>query len=166
MLFFFLLERDRYLPSFPTRRSSDLASTTLTTSMKSVGEVMAIGRTFQESLQKALRGLETGLDGLNEQFKDALSEEDRDKLAYELRAPGPNRLLYVADAFRAGWSSERIQELSYIDPWFLAQIEDLIVEEARVREGGAAALETDRLRDLKRKGFSDSRLARLTGIKE
>src|SRR6187399_1632026 len=135
--------------------------------MKSVGEVMAIGRTFQESLQKALRGLETGLDGLDEQFKELpLTEEDRDKLAYELRAPGPNRLLYVADAFRAGWSRERIEELSYIDPWFLAQIEDLIVEEANVREGGAASLETDRLRDLKRKGFSDSRLGNLTGAGE
>ena len=142
------------------------ANSRLTTQMKSVGEVMAIGRTFQESLQKALRGLETGLDGLNEQFKEPLSEEDRDKLAYELRAPGPNRLLYVADAFRAGWSRERIEELSYIDPWFLAQIEELVVEEAQVREGGAASLETDRLRDLKRKGFSDSRLGALTGAGE
>src|SRR6188508_49309 len=134
------------------------ANSRLTTQMKSVGEVMAIGRTFQESLQKALRGLETGLDGLNEIFKDELTEEQRDKLAYELRAPGPNRLLYVADAFRAGWSLERIQELSYIDPWFLAQIEDLIVEEARVRHDGVGALDAERLRDLKRKGFSDSRL--------
>jgi carbamoyl-phosphate synthase large subunit len=143
------------------------ANSRLTTQMKSVGEVMAIGRTFQESLQKALRGLETGLDGLNEQFKETpLTEEDRDKLAYELRAPGPNRLLYVADAFRAGWSRERIEELSYIDPWFLAQIEDLIVEEARVRESGVASLEADRLRDLKRKGFSDSRLGSLTGTRE
>src|SRR5690349_14926137 len=147
------------------------ANSRLTTQMKSVGEVMAIGRTFQESLQKALRGLETGLDGLNEQLSPdqkgaALTEEQRDKLAYELRAPGPNRLLYVADAFRAGWSRERIQELSYIDPWFLAQIEDLIVEEAAVREGGVAALEADRLRDLKRKGFSDSRLGALTGAGE
>src|SRR6187397_3138307 len=139
------------------------ANSRLTTQMKSVGEVMAIGRTFQESLQKALRGLETGLDGLNEQFKESpLTEEDRDKLAYELRAPGPNRLLYVADAFRAGWSRERIEELSYIDPWFLAQIEEIVVEEAAVREGGVAALETDRLRELKRRGFSDSRLGFLT----
>ena len=147
------------------------ANSRLTTQMKSVGEVMAIGRTFQESLQKALRGLETGLDGLNEQFTfgrdgEALSEEDRDKLAYELRAPGPSRLLYVADAFRAGWSRERIQELTYIDPWFLAQIEEIVTEEAGVREGGVAALETERLRDLKRKGFSDSRLGRLTGAGE
>jgi carbamoyl-phosphate synthase large subunit len=145
---------------FPT------ANSRLTTQMKSVGEVMAIGRTFQESLQKALRGLETGLDGLNEQFKEELSEEDRDKLAYELRAPGPSRLLFVADAFRAGWSRERIQELTYIDPWFLAQIEDLIVEEARVREEGLSSLDAGRMRELKRKGFSDSRLARLTGILE
>src|SRR5690349_6557351 len=142
------------------------ANSRLTTQMKSVGEVMAIGRTFQESLQKALRGLETGLDGLNEQLKELTTEEERDKLAYELRAPGPNRLLYVADAFRLGWSAERIQELTYIDPWFLAQIEDLIKEESQVREGGAAALETDRLRELKRKGFSDSRLGALTGAGE
>jgi len=143
------------------------ANSRLTTQMKSVGEVMAIGRTFQESLQKALRGLETGLDGLNEQFKESpLTEEDRDKLAYELRAPGPNRLLYVADAFRAGWSRERIEELSYIDPWFLAQIEEIIVEEGRVREGGVASLESDRLRELKRRGFSDSRLGALTKTSE
>jgi len=140
------------------------ANSRLTTQMKSVGEVMAIGRTFQESLQKALRGLETGLDGLNEQIstQEPLDEELRDKLAYELRAPGPDRLLYVADAYRAGWSSERIGELSYIDPWFLAQVEDLVNEEARVREGGAAKLDAERLRELKRKGFSDSRLGSLT----
>ena len=137
------------------------ANSRLTTQMKSVGEVMAIGRTFQESLQKALRGLETGLDGLNEQLLPAmpLAEETRDKLAYELRAPGPNRLLYVADAFRAGWTRERIGELSYIDPWFLAQIEDLVAEEARVRSEGLSSLDAERMRELKRKGFSDSRLA-------
>ncbi len=142
------------------------ANSRLTTQMKSVGEVMAIGRTFQESLQKALRGLETGLDGLNEQLSGPLNEEQRDKLAYELRAPGPNRLLFVADAFRAGWSRERIEELSYIDPWFLAQIEDLIAEESRVREQGGGALDADRLRELKRKGFSDSRLGTLAGMRE
>src|SRR5262245_14305596 len=142
------------------------ANSRLTTQMKSVGEVMAIGRSFQESLQKALRGLETGLDGLDEQLRELSTEEERDKLAYELRAPGPSRLLYVADAFRLGWSAERIQELTRIDPWFLTQIEDLIGEEAAVREGGVASLETERLRDLKRKGFSDSRLGRLTGAGE
>ena len=146
------------------------ANSRLTTQMKSVGEVMAIGRTFQESLQKALRGLETGLDGLNEVLtqsqSEPLDEEARDKLAYELRAPGPNRMLYVADAFRAGWSSERIHELSYIDPWFLAQIEDLLNEENRVRTEGLSSLDAERMRELKRKGFSDRRLARLTGIRE
>ncbi len=144
------------------------ANSRLTTQMKSVGEVMAIGRTFQESLQKALRGLETGLDGLNEQLtsQEPLDEELRDKLAYELRAPGPNRLLYVADAFRAGWTLERICELSYIDPWFLAQIEELIVEEARLREAGVASLDADRLRELKRKGFSDSRIGKLVRVDE
>jgi len=145
------------------------ANSRLTTQMKSVGEVMAIGRTFQESLQKALRGLETGLDGLNEILPSSsatLDEETRDKLAYELRAPGPNRLLYLADAFRAGWTSERIHELSYVDPWFLAQIEDLLNEESRVRNEGLSSLDAGRMRELKRKGFSDRRLAHLTGIRE
>jgi carbamoyl-phosphate synthase large subunit len=145
------------------------ANSRLTTQMKSVGEVMAIGRTFQESLQKALRGLETGLDGLNEQLpagEEPMDEEQRDKLAYELRAPGPNRLLYVADAFRAGWTRERIHELTYIDPWFLAQVEDLIQEEGRVRSEGLSSLDAERMRALKRKGFSDRRLANLTGIRE
>jgi len=142
------------------------ANDRLTTQMKSVGEVMAIGRTFQESLQKALRGLETGLDGLTEQFPLPLSDENQDKLAYELRAPGANRLLYVADAFRAGWSFERIFELTHIDPWFLAQVEDIIREEGLVRSDGLGALTEDRLRLLKRKGFSDARLGRLLDMPE
>jgi carbamoyl-phosphate synthase large subunit len=142
------------------------ANDRLTTQMKSVGEVMAIGRTFQESLQKALRGLETGLDGLSEQLTMPLSDEDQDKLAYELRAPGANRLLYVADAFRAGWSFERIHELTHIDPWFLAQIEDIIKEEGMVRSEGLGALTEDRLRFLKRKGFSDARLGKLVDMSE
>ena len=138
------------------------ANSRLTTQMKSVGEVMAIGRTFQESLQKALRGLETGLDGLGSVMKLPLTGEDATgQLAYELRSPGADRLLYVGDAFRAGWSLERINELSYIDPWFLAQIEDLVKEEGRVKTQGWTALDAARLRQLKRKGFSDSRLARL-----
>jgi carbamoyl-phosphate synthase large subunit len=142
------------------------ANDRLTTQMKSVGEVMAIGRTFQESLQKALRGLETGLDGLNEQLTLPLTDEQQDKLAYELRAPGANRLLYVADAFRAGWSFGRISDLTHIDPWFLAQIEDLIKEETRVRAEGLGALNGERLRALKRKGFSDSRLGKLVDMSE
>jgi carbamoyl-phosphate synthase large subunit len=143
------------------------ANARLTTQMKSVGEVMAIGRTFQESLQKALRGLETGLDGLGSVTALPLAGEDAAAtLAYELRNPGASRLLQVADAFRAGWSAERVHELSYIDPWFLAQIEDLVKEEAKVVSGGAPALDAARLRTLKRKGFSDSCLARLTGLTE
>jgi carbamoyl-phosphate synthase large subunit len=142
------------------------ANDRLTTQMKSVGEVMAIGRTFQESLQKALRGLETGLDGLNAQLPATLSDEDQVRLAHELRAPGANRLLYVADAFRAGWTLARIAELTHIDPWFLAYIEDLVREEAQVREEGLGALSAERLRFLKRKGFSDSRLAQLVDMPE
>ena len=142
------------------------ANDRLTTQMKSVGEVMAIGRTFQESLQKALRGLETGLDGLVPQLTLPLSDEDTDRLAHELRAPGANRLLYVADALRAGWSRARVGELTHIDAWFLAQIEDLVHEEAQVREEGLGALDAARLRTLKRKGFSDSRLAGLVDMPE
>jgi carbamoyl-phosphate synthase large subunit len=140
------------------------ANDRLTTQMKSVGEVMAIGRSFQESLQKALRGLETGLDGLGELISLPLSEESAARLEYELRSPGADRLLYTADAFRAGWPIERVHELTRIDPWFLAQIENLVAEEAHVRANGAPALDAGRLRALKRKGFSDSRLAQL--IKE
>jgi len=142
------------------------ANDRLTTQMKSVGEVMAIGRTFQESLQKALRGLETGLDGLNPQLAMPLSDEEQVRLAHELRAPGANRLLYVADAFRAGWTLARIAELTHIDPWFLAQLEDLVREEGQVREEGLGALSAERLRLLKRKGFSDSHLARLVDMPE
>jgi carbamoyl-phosphate synthase large subunit len=142
------------------------ANDRLTTQMKSVGEVMAIGRTFQESLQKALRGLETGLDGLSPIVKLPLDEDGEAKLAYELRAPGPDRLLYAADAFRAGWSFGRIAELTRIDPWFLAQIEDLIAEEKRVAAEGFGALTAERLRALKGKGFSDSRLGKLLDLPE
>jgi len=142
------------------------ANDRLTTQMKSVGEVMAIGRTFQESLQKALRGLETGLDGLTAQLTLPLTDETTAKLAHELRAPGANRLLYVADAFRAGWPRARIAELTNIDPWFLAQVEELVQEEAEVRTHGLGALTAERLRVLKRRGFSDARLARLLDMPE
>jgi carbamoyl-phosphate synthase large subunit len=142
------------------------ANNRLTTQMKSVGEVMAIGRTFQESLQKALRGLETGLDGLDPLLTLPLSEEDSNLLTYELRSPGESRLLYLADALRAGWSIGRVGELTGVDPWFLAQIADLVAEEARVRREGEAALGVERLRELKRKGFSDRRLAALTRATE
>jgi carbamoyl-phosphate synthase large subunit len=138
------------------------ANSRLTTQMKSVGEAMAIGRTFQESMQKALRSLETGLDGFNEQVSLPLSDESAEKLAYELRWPGPNRILYVADAFRAGWSAKQIYDATRIDPWFLAQIEDLLREEAALAKDGFEALELPRLRRLKRKGFSDARIGTLT----
>src|SRR5262245_49882159 len=142
------------------------ANDRLTTQMKSVGEVMAIGRTFQESMHKALRGLETGLDGFGELLTLPLTDETTTKLSYELRSPGANRLLYVGDAFRAGWSLEKVHELTHIDPWFLVQIEDLIKEETRLRSEGLSSLTADRLRALKRKGFSDSRLGKLTGMAE
>jgi carbamoyl-phosphate synthase large subunit len=142
------------------------ANDRLTTQMKSVGEVMAIGRTFQESLQKALRGLETGLDGLTPQIALPLTEDTENKLTYELRSPGANRILYTADAMRAGWSQEKIAQLTGIDPWFLAQLEDLIQEENRVREEGLSSLNAERLRTLKRKGFSDSRLGTLCEVTE
>jgi carbamoyl-phosphate synthase large subunit len=142
------------------------ANTRLTTQMKSVGEAMAIGRNLQESLHKALRSLELGYDGFDEQLALPLTDESTEKLSYELRWPGPARILYVADAFRAGWPLERVFEATRIDPWFLAQIEDLTREEGAVRAGGFEALDLARLRVLKRKGFSDARLARLVGREE
>ncbi|MGH8278199.1 MAG: carbamoyl-phosphate synthase large subunit, partial [Gammaproteobacteria bacterium] len=138
----------------------------LTTQMKSVGEVMAIGRCFQESLQKALRGLETGHQGLDERLTDFAAEGAMDKLLYELRVPGPERIWYVADAFRAGLSLDQVAEHTRIDPWFLAQVEDLVREEQALRRGGAQALDAACLGRLKRKGFSDSRLATLLGKQE
>ena len=142
------------------------SNTRLTTQMKSVGEVMAMGRTFQESLQKALRGLEVGIDGLSPLLNLPLSESDTNRLREELRMPGGERIRYVADAFRAGWTMEEVNKLSGIDPWFLVQLEDLIKEESQVASEGLEALAVDRLRHLKRKGFADSRLARLIGTDE
>jgi carbamoyl-phosphate synthase large subunit len=131
------------------------ANDRLTTQMKSVGEVMAIGRTFQESLQKALRGLETGVDGLDER---AHSE---DEIKAELGNPGAERLWYVADAFRVGLPFAEIQRISRIDPWFLAQIEDLVLQEAALRGRALFSLSRDELWHLKRSGFSDRRLGHL-----
>ncbi|MEP6886338.1 MAG: carbamoyl-phosphate synthase large subunit, partial [Gammaproteobacteria bacterium] len=142
------------------------ANTRLTTQMKSVGEAMAIGRTFQESMHKALRSLETGLDGFDEQLALPLTDEAAEKLSYELRWPGPNRILYVADAFRAGWSLAQVFEATKIDPWFLAQIEDLVREEAALAKEGYESLELARMRALKRKGFSDARIGKLVGRDE
>ncbi|GKT11253.1 MAG: carbamoyl-phosphate synthase large subunit [Thiomicrorhabdus sp.] len=135
----------------------------LSTQMKSVGEVMAMGRNFQESIQKALRGLETDKTGFDEIMPLATMDEKeiKDKLRQELRSPGAERLWYVADAFRAGWTLEQVFESCKIDPWFLSQIEDLINMEDDVKQRGLDALDEKYLRNLKRKGFSDNRLAKL-----
>jgi len=138
----------------------------LTTQMKSVGEAMAIGRTFQESLQKALRSLETGCDGLTPILVLPLDADQELKLAEELRHPGADRIRYVSDAFRAGWPLERVYGETMIDPWFLAQIEDLVREEEAVRAEGINGLTFERLLALKRKGFSDAALARSMGAPE
>ena len=131
------------------------ANDRLTTQMKSVGEVMAIGRTFQESLQKALRGLEIGADGLDEKTIDI------ETVAAELADPGPERIWYVADAFRCGLTFDEIHAHTHIDPWFLAQIEDLIRQERSIAGTALEALDFSTFRKLKRSGFSDRRLARL-----
>jgi carbamoyl-phosphate synthase large subunit len=131
------------------------ADSRLTTQMKSVGEVMAIGRTFQESLQKALRGLETGIDGFTER------SSDRDEIIAEIGEAGPERILYVGDAFRLGLSLDEVFEETAIDPWFLAQIEQLIQTEQALQGRALASLSFDELRYLKQKGFSDRRLATL-----
>jgi carbamoyl-phosphate synthase large subunit len=138
----------------------------LTTQMKSVGEVMAIGRTFQESLHKALRGLEIGITGLDEVFGTTLTDADRDRLRQELRIPGADRLRYVADAMRNGFSSEGVASVSGIDPWFLAQIADLLETEAELRGKNLTALTRVTMRQLKRKGFSDARIAKLLKVDE
>jgi carbamoyl-phosphate synthase large subunit len=153
------------IPRFTFEKFPD-ADDRLTTQMKSVGEVMAMGRTFQESLQKALRGLETGIDGLVPVATLPLTDETRNALLEELRMPGPDRMRYVADAFRAGMTLAEVHRASRIDPWFLAQVEDLVREEERVAAEGIAALDATRMRALKRKGFADSRLAVLTGAAE
>ncbi|MDO9372360.1 MAG: carbamoyl phosphate synthase large subunit, partial [Gammaproteobacteria bacterium] len=141
------------------------ADARLTTQMKSVGEVMAIGRTFQESLHKALRGLETGADGFNEKV-DLSAHDALEKIRHELRVPGAERLWYLADAFRAGLGVDEVHALTRIDPWFLVQIHELIALESEVQAQGAAALNAARMFALKRKGFSDRRLAHLLGMSE
>lgn len=130
----------------------------LTTQMKSVGEVMAIGSSFQESLQKALRGLETGKDGLT-----PLST-DREEIIHEISEAGPERIFYVADAMRLGLTNDEIHEMTSIDPWFLAQMRELIDIEKRVEGVNLADISREDLFFLKQKGFSDKRLAKLTGV--
>jgi carbamoyl-phosphate synthase large subunit len=131
------------------------ANSRLTTQMKSVGEVMAIGRTFQESFQKALRGLEIGVDGLNQRTTD------RETIEKELGEPGPERIFYVGDAFENGFTRDEIHALTRIDPWFLAQIEDIVRLEMELDDLALGDIDGERLRELKRKGFSDRRLAKL-----
>jgi carbamoyl-phosphate synthase large subunit len=134
---------------FPT------ADSRLTTQMKSVGEVMAMGRTFQESFQKALRGLEVGVDGMNEKTVD------RETLARELGTPGPERIWYVGDAFAQGWSVDEVYALTKIDHWFLIQIEEIIKIELQLEKTSLDQLNDKTLLGLKKKGFSDRRLAKL-----
>ena len=141
------------------------ADARLTTQMKSVGEVMAIGRTFQESVQKALRGLEVGVAGFDPKL-DLADPEAEGILRRELTVPGAERIWYVADAFRAGKSIEEVFALTKIDEWFLVQIEDLIKEEEKVKTLGLSGIDADLMRKLKRKGFSDARLAKLLGVTE
>ncbi|MEN9397305.1 MAG: carbamoyl-phosphate synthase large subunit, partial [Pseudomonadota bacterium] len=136
------------------------ADSHLTTQMKSVGEVMAMGRTFQESFQKALRGLETGIDGLTER------STDRDEIIEEIGEAGPERILYVGDAFRIGLTLDEIFEETAIDPWFLAQIEQIIATETMVKARTLDSLSADEMRFLKKKGFSDKRLAKLMGTNQ
>ena len=142
------------------------ADARLTTQMKSVGEVMAIGRSFQESLQKALRGLETGKIGLDPTGLDLTSDEGMVRLRREVKEAGPERMFYLADAFRAGLSVEDVHALSFVDPWFLDQIEELVAAERDVAAAGLEGLDARRLRKLKRMGFSDARLAQLAGTNE
>ncbi|MBK7663478.1 MAG: carbamoyl-phosphate synthase large subunit [Sterolibacteriaceae bacterium] len=131
------------------------ANDRLTTQMKSVGEVMAMGRTFQESFQKALRGLEVGADGMNQKTTD------REELEKELGEPGPERIWYVGDAFENGFSLEEVHQLTRIDPWFLAQIKEIVDIEMELDDRELATIDAGEMRRLKRKGFSDRRLAKL-----
>ena len=153
------------VPRFTFEKFPD-ADPVLTTQMKSVGEVMAIGRTFQESLLKALRGLEIGTDGLDEFFTGKLDDDGRAVLEEKLSVPGAHRLWYIADAFRLGYTVDDAKRLTRMDPWFLDQIYDLIEEERRIAATGLGGMDADRLWRIKRKGFSDAALSRLMGETE
>ena len=141
------------------------ANDRLTTQMKSVGEVMAIGRTFQESVQKALRGLEVGKCGFDPILDTKLSDA-KEILTRELKEVGPERIWYLADAFREGWTVETVYEVTGIDPWFLVQVEDLITTEQSLLGESLDSIDRDSMLRLKRKGFSDKRLAQLLDISE
>jgi carbamoyl-phosphate synthase large subunit len=152
------------IPRFTFEKFAD-AKPVLTTQMKSVGEVMAMGRTFQESVQKALRGLETGITGFNE-IATGNAEEARERIRQELRVPGPDRIRYVADAFRAGMTVNDVFEYSKIDPWFLIQIEDIVQTENTIKGNNLQDLSKQQVFGWKRKGFSDARLAQLLSVTE
>src|SRR5690554_786433 len=141
------------------------ANDRLTTQMKSVGEVMAIGRTFQESLQKALRGLEVGVNGLDPKL-EKFDTESLANLRRELQNPGADRIWYIGDAFRSGMSLEEVHRLTHVDHWYLVQLEELINLETEVARTGFGDLDYDKVYRLKRKGFSDARLAQLLGVSE
>ncbi|MCH8492272.1 MAG: carbamoyl-phosphate synthase large subunit [Idiomarina sp.] len=142
------------------------ANDRLTTQMKSVGEVMAIGRNQQESLQKALRGLELGMNGLDPMVDLNEPEEARTRIIRELKEAGAERIWYIGDAFRMGMSVDEVFELTNIDRWYLVQIEEIIHLENEVAEFGLAGLDADSLRYLKRKGFADARLADILDVHE
>ena len=141
------------------------ANDRLTTQMKSVGEVMAIGRTFQESLHKALRGLEVGMCGFDPILDSDMSDA-KQVLTRELTEAGAHRIWYIAEAFRQGWSLNTVHDLTRIDPWFLVQIEELIALEGKIVERGLQEIDYDFMRQLKRKGFADKRMAQLLGVPE
>ena len=152
------------IPRFTFEKFPD-ANDRITTQMKSVGEVMAIGRTFQESLHKALRGLEVGVCGFDP-ILDAQCSDAKEILTRELTEPGAQRIWYLGDAFRQGWSVATVSQLSGIDPWFLAQIEDLIRTEESLAGKSLSDLDKAAVFALKRKGFSDERLSQLLSVKE
>ncbi|MFT4815448.1 MAG: carbamoyl-phosphate synthase large subunit [Pseudohongiellaceae bacterium] len=141
------------------------ANDRLTTQMKSVGEVMAIGRTFQESLHKALRGLEVGKCGFDPVLNLKLSDA-KAILTRELTEPGAERIWYIADAFRAGWPIDTVHDLTGVDRWFLVQIEDLINDEKMLAEKSLEEIDYDLMRKLKRKGFSDERMSQVLQVPE
>ncbi len=152
------------IPRFTFEKFTE-ANDRLTTQMKSVGEVMAIGRTFQESLQKALRGLEVGMCGFDPILDTKLSDS-REVLTRELTEVGAQRVWYIADAFREGWSMETVQSLTGIDPWYLVQIEDLVKIEQGLDGRALDSIDAYEMRQLKRKGFADKRLAQILSCDE
>src|SRR5699024_1830687 len=153
------------IPRFTFEKFPD-ADNRLTTQMKSVGEAMAIGRNFQESLQKAMRSLEIGSNGFEPQLSDPTSQTARDTLRSELTTPRAERLWYIGDAFRAGMTREDVFQLTHVDPWFLDQIAELIEMEGELAQATIGNLDGDTLRAYKRKGFSDLRLAALLDCDE